>query len=45
MTSFQGENMETHYNFLNYKIDLYFHYYKLAIKIYENGHSDRNIDI
>ena len=25
-------------------IDLYFHDYKLAIKIDENGHSDRNID-
>ena len=25
-----------------YRIDLYFLDYKLAIKIYENGHSDRN---
>ena len=29
---------------LGYKTDLYFHDYKLAIKIDENGHSDRNID-
>ena len=31
------------YNVLGYRIDLYFHDYKLAI-IDENGHSDRNID-
>ena len=29
---------------LSYRIDLYFHDYKLAIEIGENGHSDRNID-
>ena len=29
---------------LGYRIDLYFHDYKLAVKIDENGHSDGNID-
>ena len=34
----------TPYNVLSYRIDLYFHGYKLAIEIDENGHSDRNIN-
>ena len=29
---------------LSYRIDLYFHGYKLTIEIDENGHSDRNIN-
>ena len=29
---------------LGYRIDLYFHEYKLTIEIDENGRSDRNID-
>ena len=44
MSSFEGENMQTQYNVLGYRIDLYFHDYKLTIKIDENRHSDRNID-
>ena len=36
--------MRTQHRELGYKIYLYFHYYKLAIEIAENGHSDRNID-
>ena len=36
--------MQTHFNVLLYRISLYFHEYKLAIEIDENGHSDRNID-
>ena len=28
---FEGENMETKYSVLSYRIDLYFHKYKLAI--------------
>ena len=36
--------MQTQYNVLSYRIDLYFHDYQLALEIYENGHSDRNID-
>ena len=41
---FEGENMQTQYTVLNYRIDLYFHKYKLAIEVDELGHSDRNID-
>ena len=44
MSSFEGENMQTQYNVLSYTIDLYFHDYKRTMEIYENGHSDRNID-
>ena len=32
------------YTVLGYRIDLYFHKYKLAIEIDEWGHNDRNID-
>ena len=44
MNSFEGENMQTQYNVLSYRIDSYFLDYKLAIEIDENGHRDRNID-
>ena len=44
MSSFEGEKMQTQYNVLSYRIDLYFHDYKLAIKIAKNGHSDSSID-
>ena len=44
LSSFEGENMQTQNNVLSYRIDLYFHDYKLAIESDENGHSDRNID-
>ena len=44
ISSFERENMQTQYKVLSYRIDLYFHDYKLAIEIDENGHSDRNID-
>ena len=43
MSSFEGENMQTQYNVLSYRIE-YFHEYKLAIEFDENGHSDTNID-
>ena len=33
--AFEGENMQTQYTVLNYRIDLYFHKYKLAIMKYE----------
>ena len=42
--AFEGENMETQYSVLSYRIDLYFHIYKLAIEVDELGYSDRNID-
>ena len=33
--AFEGENMQTQYTVLNYRIDLYFHKYKLAIEVDE----------
>ena len=49
MSSFEGESMQILYNVLSYRIELYFHDYKLTIMMKmlendENGHSDRNID-
>ena len=44
MSSIEGENMQTQYNVLRRRIDIYFHNYKLTIEIYENANSDRNID-
>ena len=44
ISSFEGENMQRQCKVWSYRIDLYFHDYKLAINIEENGHSDRNID-
>ena len=41
---FKGENMQTQYKKLGYRIDLYFHGSNFAIKIDENGHKDRNVD-
>ena len=42
--AFEGENVQTQYFVLNYRIDLYFHKYQLAIETDELGHNDRNID-
>ena len=42
--AFEGENMQTKYSVLSYRIDLYFHNYKLAIEVDELGHNDRNIN-
>ena len=36
--------MQTQYSVLSYRIDLYFHKYKLAIEVDELGHADRNIN-
>ena len=36
--------MQTRYNVLSHRIDLYFYDYKFAIEIDENGHSNRNFD-
>ena len=38
--TFEGEDMETQYNVLSYRIDLYFHDYKLAIEIIK--HKEKN---
>ena len=42
--TFEGENIQTEYSVLGYKIDLYFHEYKLAIEVDELGHTNRNIN-
>ena len=42
--AFEGEDMQTQYSVLSYRIDLYFHKYKLAIEVDELGHADRNIN-
>ena len=42
--AFEGKNMQTQYTVLGYRIDLYFHEYKLAIEVDELGHNDRNAD-
>ena len=42
--TFEGENMQTQYIVLGYRIDLYFHEYKLAIEVDELGHTNRNIN-
>ena len=43
MSLFEGENMQIQCNVLGYRINLYFHDYKIAIEIDGNGHSDKNI--
>ena len=42
--TFEGENIQTQYSVLGYRIDLYFHKYKLAIEVGELGHTNRNIN-
>ena len=42
--AFEGENVQTQYSLSGYRINLYFHEYKLAIEDYELSHNDRNID-
>ena len=41
---FEGENIETQYSVLGWRIDLYFHEYKLAIEVDKLGHAGRNIN-
>ena len=41
--AFEGEDMQTQYSVLGYRIDLYFHKYKLAIDVDELGHADRSL--
>ena len=40
----EGENMQTQHTVFGYRIDLYFHKYKLAIEVDKLGQNDRNID-
>ena len=41
--AFEGEDTQTQYSVLIYRIDLYFHKHKLAIEVDELGHADRNL--
>ena len=43
-SSFEGENMQTRYSVLRYRVDLYCHEYELTIEIDENRHDCRNIE-
>ena len=43
MSPFKGEKIQTLHNDLLYRIDLYFHDYKLGIKTDKYGHCARNI--
>ena len=42
--TFEGENIQTQYSVLGYRIDLYFYEYKLEIEVDELGHTNRNIN-
>ena len=44
MSSVEEENMQIQQNILVFKIELYFHVYKLEIEADGNRHSNRNID-
>ena len=41
---FEEENIQTQYSVLGYRVDLYFHEYKLAIEVDELGHNNRSIN-
>ena len=41
--TFEEENIQTQYSVSGYRIDLYFHEYKLAIEVDELGNTNRNI--
>ena len=40
----EGENMQTQFSLLGYRINLYFHEYKLVIEVDELGYTNRNIN-
>ena len=42
--AFEGEDMQTQYTVIDYRIDLYFHKHKLGIEVDELGHADRNLN-
>ena len=42
--AFEGEDMQTQYTIMDYRIDLYFHKHKLAIEVDELGHANRNLN-
>ena len=42
--AFEGEDMQTEYTVIGYRIDLYFHKQKLSVEVDEIGHADRNLN-
>ena len=42
--AFEGEDMETQYSVLSYRIGFHFHKCKLAIEVDELGQADRNVN-
>ena len=40
----EGEDIQTQYTVIGYRIDPYFHKHKLAIEVDELGHADRNLN-
>ena len=40
---FEGENMQTQYSVLSYRLDLYLQDYKLPEEVHELFHSDRRL--
>ena len=42
MAAFEGENMQTQYSVLGYKIDLYFHDYRLGVEVDKFDYCDEN---
>ena len=40
----EGENMQTQFSLLGYRINLYFHEYKLVIEVDGLGYTNRNIN-
>ena len=43
-STFERENMQTQHSVLSYRIDLYFHKYKLAIEVDELRHAHRSVN-
>ena len=43
--TFEGENIQTQYSVLGFRIDLYFPKCKLAIEVDELEHTNRNINV
>ena len=41
--AFEGENMQTSYSVLGYRIDLYFHKHKLVLEVDELEHAGKNL--
>ena len=42
--AFEGEDVQSQYTVIGYRIDLYFHKHKLAIEVDELEHTDRNLN-